>query len=53
MVDMLIGTRMVKDSTWGRKFDPEVRKLCKEASIARSWYIKAKRFGGKSEDFLL
>ena len=52
LVESLMGTRKVKDSAWGRKFDPEVRKRCKEASIARSWYIEAKRSGGKTKDLL-
>ena len=46
MVETLIGTRPAKVASWGRKFDLEVRRLCKEASIARSWFIEAKRAGG-------
>ena len=42
MVESLIGTRPARLASWGRKFDPEVRRLCKEASIARCWFIEAK-----------
>ena len=30
MVDTLIGTRPAKAVSWGRKFDLEVRRLCKD-----------------------
>ena len=43
MVEKVIGTRPSSDATWGRKFSLEVRKLCKEASVARSQFINAKR----------
>ena len=45
LVEDLIGTRWARISSWGRKFDMEVRVLCKEASIARSWFVETKRAG--------
>ena len=42
LVEELIGTRC---SSWGRKFNAKIRELCTEASIARSWFIEAKRTG--------
>ena len=39
LVDKLIGTRLARQTSWGRKFDPKVRALCKQASISRSWYL--------------
>ena len=45
MVEELIGTRWARVSSWGRKFNSRVRELCTEASIARSWFIEAKRSG--------
>ena len=43
MLESLVGTRPVRDGTWGRKFSLDVRELCKKASIARSQFIKARR----------
>ena len=51
MVETLIGTRPAKAVSWGRKFDIEVRRLCKEASIARCWFLEAKRAGGERKQF--
>ena len=45
LVEELIGTRWARVSSWGRKFNSRVRELCTEASIARSWFIEAKRSG--------
>ena len=45
LVEELIGTRWARVSSWGRKFNSRVRELCTEASIARSWFIEAKRTG--------
>ena len=50
MVEKLIGTRTARDATWGRKFSPTVRDLCKKASVARSWFIKARREGCDYEE---
>ena len=52
MVEKLIGTRTTKDATWGRKFSPMVRNLCKEASVARSWFIKARVEGCNYDKYL-
>ena len=52
LTEDLIGTRWARDSSWGRKFDPLVRDLCKKASVARSWFIKAKRDGRDCKVFL-
>ena len=41
LVEKEVGTRPAKKTSWGRKFDPHVRALCKKASISRSWYILA------------
>ena len=30
-------------SSWGRKLNSGIRKLCVKASVARSWFIEAKR----------
>ena len=35
----------------GRKFDCKVREFCIEASIARSWFVEAKRAGGDLDEF--
>ena len=43
LVEKLVGTRPARETTWGRKFDPNLRLLCKRASISRSWYILASR----------
>ena len=51
LVEELIGTRWARVSSWGRKFDSKVRKLCIEASIARSWFVEAKRAGGDLSEF--
>ena len=51
LVEELIGTRWARVSSWGRKFDSKVRELCIEASIARSWYVEAKRAGGDLSEF--
>ena len=53
MVEKLIGTRWASVSSWGRKFDQIVRTLCKEASIARSWFIEAKRAGRDFAEYFL
>ena len=53
MVEKLIGTRPVRDATWGRRFSQEVRNLCKEASMARSQFIEARRKGSNSGDYLV
>ena len=45
LVQSLIGTRMTRESTWGRKFDDGLRQLCKISSISRSWFIEKKRAG--------
>ena len=34
LVEDFIGTRWARVSSWGRKYDSEIRKLCVEASIA-------------------
>ena len=52
LVEELIGTRWARVSSWGRKFNSRIRKLCVKASIARSWFIEAKRAGGDYEAFL-
>ena len=41
LVDKLIGTRLARESSWGRAFDRNVRALCKKASISRGWYIQS------------
>ena len=41
LVEKHVGTHRARISTWGRKFDINVRALCKQASISRSWYILA------------
>ena len=52
LVEEIIGTRWARVSSWGRKFDMEVRELCKKASVARSWFVEAKRArGGCREAF--
>ena len=53
LIENLIGTRWARVSSWGRKFDPVVRRVCKEASIARSWFIKAKRAGRDFNEYFL
>ena len=45
LVDDLIGTRWARVSSWGRKFDMGIRKLCVKASIARAWYVTARARG--------
>ena len=45
LVEELIGTRWARVSSWGRKFNSRIRDLCKQASIARSWFIEVKRTG--------
>ena len=40
-MEKLVGTRPARVTTWGRKFDSNLRALCKRASISRSWYILA------------
>ena len=52
LVEEIIGTRWARVASWGRKFDSNVRNLCKVASIARSWFVKAKRAGGDVAEFL-
>ena len=52
VIEKLIGTRPASDATWGRKFSLEVRKLCKDASMARSQFIKAKRDFCNYEEYL-
>ena len=51
LVEELIGTRWARVSSWVRKFNSKVRELCIEASIARSWYVEAKRAGGDLDTF--
>ena len=51
LVEELIGTRWARISSWGRKFNYKVRELCIEASIARSWFVEAKRAGGDLDEF--
>ena len=53
LIEDLIGTRWARISSWGRKFDVKVRRLCKEASIARSWFVKAKRVGRDVTEFYM
>ena len=53
LVEDIIGTRWARVSSWGRKFDMEVRILCKEASIARSWFVEAKRAGREVTEFYI
>ena len=36
LTEDLIGTRWARVSSWGRKFDMDIRKLCLKASIARA-----------------
>ena len=52
LVEKVIGTKRARVSSWGRPFNTGVRKLCVRASIARSWFIEAKRAGGDSTGFL-
>ena len=52
MLKKLVGTRPASQGTWGRKFSLEVRELCKEASVARPQFIKARREGPNFGDFL-
>ena len=53
LVEKLIGTRLARVSSWGRKFDINVRRLCKKASIARAWLVEAKHAGRAATDFYL
>ena len=53
MLEKLVGTRPARDGTWGRKFSPKVRELCKDASVARSQFIEARRESRNYEEFLL
>ena len=41
LIEKHLGTRRAKMTSWGRKFDLNVRALCIQASISRSWYILA------------
>ena len=41
LVDKLIGTRLARQTSWGRKFNPTVRALCERASKSRAWYLQA------------
>ena len=41
LVNNQVGTRPARESSWGRKFDTNVRALCKKASVSRSWYLFA------------
>ena len=52
LVEKLVGTRPARETTWGRKFDPNLRLLCKRASISRSWYILASRATMNSDELL-
>ena len=45
LIEELIGTRWARVSSWGRKFNMKVRKLCLKASIARAWFVEAKSLG--------
>ena len=47
LTEDLIGTRWARVSSWGRKFDMDIRKLCLKASIARAWFVEAKIFGAE------
>ena len=51
LVEVLIGTRWARVSSWGRKFNPRLRELCVAASVARSWFVEAKRAGGRFHEF--
>ena len=51
LVMMLVGTRPARKTSWGRKFDSNLRALCKKASISRSWYILACEAKQDSESF--
>ena len=53
MVEKLVGTRPATDGTWGRKFSPEIRELCKDASVARSQFIKTRRDSCNYEESLV
>ena len=46
LVDKLVGTRHARATSWGRKFDPKVRALCKQASISRGWYLLSRKDDG-------
>ena len=46
LVDKLVGTRLARATSWGRKFDPKVRALCKQASISISWYLLSRKDDG-------
>ena len=52
MLENLVGTRPASEGTLGRKFSPEVRELCKEASVARSQFIKARLEGPNCDEYL-
>ena len=41
LVEKQVGTRPARMTSWGKKFDANVRALCKKASISRGWYIMA------------
>ena len=51
LIEELIGTRWARVSSWGRKFNMKVRKLCLKASIARAWFVEAKSFGADVTGF--
>ena len=52
LVEREIGTRTTRETSWGRPFDPNVRALCKQASITRSWYLMASKEGWKGDSYL-
>ena len=41
LIEKHVGTRRARMTSWGRKFDLNVRALCIQASKSRSWYILA------------
>ena len=53
LVEEIIGTRLARVSSWGRKFDTNIRNLCKKASIARSWFVETKRERGDVDMFFV
>ena len=45
LTEDLIGSRLARISSWGRKLNMDIRNLCREASIARAWFVEAECLG--------